>query len=69
MPSKSRPSNLKREREFNKRQRQQKKAAKAALKRERREEGPQSESETEAPPIEEVAGSAADFSPPSTAGL
>jgi len=64
MPSKSRPSILKREHEFSKRQRQLKKAAKAALKRARREEG--MPSETPAPTNEDAGGSAGCAGPPNT---
>jgi hypothetical protein len=67
MPAKGRPSQLKREREFNKRQRQLKKAAKAALKRERREQG--MPSETTAPTNQDEDGGAARSSPPNPEGL
>ncbi len=67
MPAKGRTSHLKREREFNKRQRQLKKAAKAALKRERREQG--MPSETTAPTDEDVGGGAAPSGAPNPEGL
>jgi hypothetical protein len=66
MPSKSRPSILKREREFSKRQRQLKKAAKAALKRARREQG--TPSEITLPTNEDAGGGAACAEPSNTAG-
>jgi hypothetical protein len=56
MPTKSRPSSLKREREQKKRERQIRKAARSAEKRERRKEG--LTTETPAATLEDVGGAA-----------